>query len=176
MVPSARITLPPTICAVIVGIPHALIGGQAQNAWVTPRLTTDFDLTVAANRPSLARVEAQLIAQGLTKVTEHGAHAASGPDFQRFRTRDNSIILEFQTAKTPFQHEMIGRARRTPSGLRVATPDDLIILKLIAERDKDAKDLVLLCALPNLDWAYIERWAVVFAIQERIARYRPPPT
>jgi hypothetical protein len=100
--------------------------------------------------------KAQLVTQGLTKATEHGAQAASGPDFRGFRSRDGRIVLELQAAKAPFQHEMIGR-RRTPSGLRVATPDDLIILKLIAERDKDAKDLALRCALPNLDWTYIER-------------------
>jgi hypothetical protein len=53
------------------------------------------------------------------------------------------------------------------------TPEDLIALELIADRDKDARDLLDLCRLPNLDWSYIERWADVFEVRDRLAYYRP---
>jgi hypothetical protein len=69
---------------------------------------------------------------------------------------------------------MIRRARLSPTGLRVATPEDIIVLKLIADRYKDAKDLLLLCALPHLSWAYIERWADAFGVRDRVDRYRRP--
>jgi hypothetical protein len=40
--------------------------------------------------------------------------------------------------------------------LRVATAEDLIVLKAIANRAKDQGDLAGLTKLQNLDWAYID--------------------
>lgn len=37
---------------------------------------------------------------------------------------------------------------------------------------KDARDLLDLCRLPNLDWGYIAHWAEVFEVNERLAYYR----
>jgi hypothetical protein len=37
------------------------------------------------------------------------------------------------------------------------TPEDLIVMKLIAHRPKDRIDLLGLVALPGLDWSYVER-------------------
>ena len=43
--------------------------------------------------------------------------------------------------------------------MRISTPEDLIVLKLIANRARGRIDLLGLCGLANLDWAYVERWA-----------------
>jgi hypothetical protein len=55
------------------------------------------------------------------------------------------------------------------------SPEDLVVLKLIAHRPKDLIDLRNLLALPDLDWSYIERpplpgWAA--ARRPRCARCR----
>jgi hypothetical protein len=55
---------------------------------------------------------------------------------------------------------------------RVATPEDLIVLKLIADRPKDRQDLLGLVALPDLDWAYVARWAAEWDVAERLAALR----
>lgn len=62
----------------------------------------------------------------------------------------------------PFESEVIERAR--PSGepglpLRLATPEDLVILKAIASRPKDLEDIrniALTC--PSMDRGRIEYW------------------
>ncbi|MDP6978204.1 MAG: DUF6036 family nucleotidyltransferase [Myxococcota bacterium] len=67
---------------------------------------------------------------------------------------------------------MIRRARCDEGGLRIATPEDLIILKLIANREKDQIDLIGLCALPDLDWDYVERCAQEWELSELLKRFR----
>jgi hypothetical protein len=83
----------------------------------------------------------------------------SGPDFVRFVAPDGGLLLEVQAAKTPLQREVVERAVATASGLRVATVEDLIVLKLIADRPKDQGDLAGLAQLPEIDWTHVERWA-----------------
>ena len=152
-------------------VPHALIGGHAVNAWIEPRYTADVDVTIQADAASFARLATALAAEGFVQTVEHGARLPSGPDFIRYQSRN--VVLELQGAKTAFQHELIRRARPIGAGsLRVATPEDLIVLKLIADRRKDQVDLLGLAALSTLDWAYIEHWARIWGVQEKAADLR----
>ncbi len=54
----------------------------------------------------------------------------------------------------------------------MATPEDLIVMKLIADRPKDAVDLLGLVRLPSLDWQYVERWTAAWDVTDRLARVR----
>ena len=56
--------------------------------------------------------------------------------------------------------------------MRVATVEDLIVLKLIADRTKDQADLEGLLALGALDWAYVERWATTWGVLDRLRSKR----
>jgi hypothetical protein len=153
------------------GIDYAIIGAHAVNAWVEPRFTADIDITIEAKVPALRRLQAVLIAEGFRLAVEHEAGLPSGPDFVRFVSLDGSIVLELQAAKTEFQREVIRRA--VPAGdARVATVEDLIVMKLIADRPKDRIDLVELSALPGIDWSYIDHWAREWQITERLERLR----
>jgi hypothetical protein len=89
----------------------------------------------------------------------------------RFTSPDSTIVIEIQAAKTDFQSEVIHRATRERGG-RVATPEDLIVMKLIADRPKDAVDLAGLVRLPSIDWAYVERWAAEWGVADRLERVR----
>jgi hypothetical protein len=156
-------------------IPHALIGGHAVNAWVEPRYTADIDITIQTDAAAAnARLVSALGEGGFVRTLVHGEDLPSGPDFIRYKSQDGRVTLELQAAKTAFQRELIERARPLRSGLlRVATPEDLIVLKLIADRPKDQIDLLGLAALPDLDWAYVDRWAKVWGVHERATRLRP---
>jgi hypothetical protein len=46
------------------------------------------------------------------------------------------------------------------------------VLKLIADRPKDRQDLLGLVALPDLDWAHIERWSAEWGLSDRLASLR----
>ncbi len=154
------------------GLPYALIGGHAVNAWLEPRFTADIDVTVAADPASLARARAALEAAGYRVTHEHGADLPSGPDFVRLGRAPGDPPIELQAAKTSLQDDVIARARRGARGVATATPEDLILLKLIAHRPKDLADLAGLVALSGLDWGYIEERAAAWDVLDRLVRVR----
>ena len=155
-------------------LPHVVIGGLAVNVWLEPRFTADIDVTVAADPGAMERARKAFLTRGFAVDREHGAGLPSGPDFVRFVRRDTDPDVELQTAKTAYQDEVIARAVDTEAypGLRVATPEDLIVLKLIAFRAKDRIDLLGLVALSNLDWSYVQGWVDVWEVGDRLRRIR----
>ncbi len=155
------------------GVAYAVIGAHAVNAWLEPRFTADVDVTVQAGAAALERLTRELSAEGYALTRRHGAELPSGPDFVRFSSRDGTVVLELQAAKTELQQDVIRRAVASQRGLRVATPEDLIVMKLIANRAKDRGDLEGLVRLPTLDWAYIERWAAEWDVTDILRTVRP---
>lgn len=153
------------------GVPWMLIGGHAVNVWLEPRFTADVDVTVQAGADCVAAVRRALESAGYRSTTEFGAEAASGPDFIRFASPD-AISVEVQTAKTAFQQEALERAVRSEGDLRVATAEDLLVMKLIADRPKDQADALGLARLGDLDWAYVERWAREWQVAEALLALR----
>jgi hypothetical protein len=105
---------------------------------------------------------------------EQGMDSPSGPDFVRMQVPNTSRKVEFQTAFTEYQELLIDRAVPISGAesIRAATPEDLVILKLIANRPKDQRDLLELGQMPDIDWAYVEEWAPIWGIVERLASYR----
>lgn len=158
------------------GVRYAVIGAHAVNAWIEPRATADLDITVCANAEEQQRLRAVFEAAGYTVTREHGAALPSGPDFVRFVAAQRPLTVEVQSAKTDLQRELVARAKRSESNLRVATPEDLIVLKLIAYRPKDRLDLFGLVRLTNIDWSYIERWCDLWQVSERLAEVRREAT
>jgi hypothetical protein len=140
-------------------LPYAVIGAHAVNAWLEPRVTADIDVTIELSAASNRALADAFARAGFERSRVHGVDAPSGPDFLRFASPDRSVTIELQSAKTDLQREVIRRAVSGAEGLRVATPEDLIVLKLIANRPKDQLDLLGLLVLPGLDWGYVEHWA-----------------
>jgi hypothetical protein len=154
------------------GIPYAVIGAHGVNAWIEPRVTADVDVTADADAAAMRRLSTILAKAGWTLERQHGTTEASGPDFVRFVSVDGLVSLEVQAAKTDLQREVIRRAAVAEDGVRVATPEDLLVLKLIADRAKDQGDLAALAALPTIDWPYVERWAEAWGIRDALVRVR----
>lgn len=153
------------------GVEYAVIGGHAVNAWLEPRFTADVDVTVHAPPATMDRLKAVLASHGYRVTGEHGATQPSGPDFVRFVSDGAGITLEVQASKTAFQREVLRRAAAAGTP-RIATPEDLIVLKLIANRPKDRIDLLGLLQLDGLDWAYVERWAAAWDVVDRLRALR----
>jgi hypothetical protein len=150
-------------------IPYALIGGHAVNTLLEPRLTRDIDEPVVADAEAIGRLRAALEAEGFRLEREFGMELPFGPDFLRFVCEP--VVVEVQTAKTRYQHDVVRRA--VPNGgVRVASAEDLIVLKLIADWPKDQADLRGLARLPSLDWSYFERCAEEWSVQDRLLRLR----
>lgn len=156
-------------------LPHALIGGHGVNAYLEPRFTADIDLTVKADLEAISRFRRELENAGYHVTSEYGADLPSGPDFVRLARAATDPPIEIQAAKTRFQGSVIARAQPTPRGPAVATREDLIVLKLIANRSKDLADLAGLVRLPGLDWEYLARWAREWEVFDRLTRVREDP-
>lgn len=117
------------------GVQGALIGGYAVNAWVRPRLTELFDFIVLGGREAIERAENDLTTLGFSYVRRQDEHVPSGPEFVKMRHRERRVEIDLQVAKTDFQALVVNRALTvTGSSVGVATPEDLIVLKLIAGR------------------------------------------
>jgi hypothetical protein len=154
------------------GVAYAVIGAHAVNAWIEPRLTADIDVTALLEADALARLEAAFAAAGMHVTHAEGRGLPSGPDFVRFGSVEGTVVVEIQAAKTELQRTLIERAILSENGVRVATPEDLIVLKLIANRAKDQIDLLGLVALPSLDWAYVEHRAAEWEVLPPLKRVR----
>lgn len=151
-----------------------LIGGEARNLWSVPRLTYDIDFTVEADPVAIPEAIRRLVDGGYRVVKEQASDSRSGPDFVQLYNQATHQVVEFQSAKTDFQRGVVERGVPIDGlgPLRVATAEDLIVLKLIASRRKDHDDLLELAAIQGLDWAYIEHWCGVWQIQDRLAWLR----
>jgi hypothetical protein len=82
-------------------------------------------------------------------------------------------MIDIITAKTDYQRLVIERATiELGEKVRVATPEDLIVLKLIANRPTDHVDTFLLGRDNPIDWEYVEHWAGLWQVTERLAQLR----
>jgi len=155
------------------GVSYAIIGAHAVNVWVEPRVTADIDVTAEVSASGATRLIRVFEADGFTCARVHGDVQPSGPDFVRLVSADGVVVVvEVQTAKTAYQRRVIERAVASHDRVRVATPEVLIVLKLIADRPKDRADLAALMALPDLDRDYVERWAAEWQVEDRLRRLR----
>jgi hypothetical protein len=151
----------------------ALIGGHAVNSWHRPRFTDDFDFTVAADRAGIAVLQAGLEESGFRIRRNQDAGEPDGPDFLQLQHPVTDIVVDLLVAKTPFQERLLERAVSRPVlPFPVATVEDLIILKLIANRPIDQQDVINLGRRADVDWAYIEAEAPTWHIEQRLARLR----
>jgi hypothetical protein len=151
-----------------------VIGGLARNHWEQPRLTYDLDLTVAADKPGLDLVVEGFVAHGYEVLRSQGPDQPSGPDFVQLYHPELHYVVEFQAAKTEFQSLVIERGVPIPGAepLTVASREDLVVMKLIAFRSKDQIDLHELASHAEIDWAYIEHWAAVWGVEDRLEQLR----
>ncbi len=152
---------------------YALIGGQALNAWIQPRATDDYDFLLAPDREKVAAFEGELERLGLRVRQRQDNGAASGPDFVRLSNETGTFNVDIQAAKTHYQMIVIARAwKEEEGGFYAARPEDLVIMKLIAFRAQDQRDIALLIEGCELDWIYLEEWADVWEVRERLEGFR----
>ncbi len=160
------------------GLRVALIGGVAVSFWNEPRYTDDVDFVVAADPTAIAALTTFLTGHGFRTIREQAAAAKSGPDFVQMSRVATGDSVDFQTAKTEYQDLILDRARPLPDGfgLPVASVEDLIVMKLLAMRSQDQQDLANLVNLADIDWAYVEHWAGIWQVSDKLEFFRPPVT
>jgi hypothetical protein len=90
-----------------------------------------------------------------------------------------SLSVDLQSGGTDLHRSILERACPVSFlglGVRVATREDLILLKLSAWRPIDRADAIdLLQANGSLDQTYLERWASRLSLVERLEEIRSHP-
>ncbi len=138
-------------------LPYMLVGGQANAIWGEPRATLDIDVTVWAEGRS--GVAAMLASRFRSLVDDPDAFV-----------RDTRVLplagfdgvrIDVIFGLLPFEEEAVRRARTVPVGnrqVRVCTPEDLILMKIVSDRPRDLDDArgVAMRRLSELDLAYLE--------------------
>lgn len=168
-----------SLCAAILaeaGAQYALIGGVAVSARGYIRTTADVDFLIHIER---VRIPALLEKFASARCRfDHAATLAhiSGREIARVRFQD--VQIDLIPAVLPFFHEILRRATEESIGgvaVRTGTAEDLLVLKLLANRNQDKADVDgLLAALgPGLDVAYVRDRAAALlpAGDPRIAEF-----
>lgn len=142
-----------------IGVPVAIIEGVARGAWASVRATQDVDVIVGTE--DLGAVVAAAPRVGLIAVPEEVATLASA-DMTRLRLPElprGPVRMDVLAASHDYYYRLLARSRQVialGTTVRVAGPEDIILLKLLADRPQDRADVAaILGANPNLDWGVL---------------------
>lgn len=146
-------------------IRYCLIGGMAAGYWGEPRFTRDMDFTVTLNG-GLEKLRRKLKAAGFSARTK-GASQLQVTAYQKLRFQADIILSEIE-----YQEWVIQRSQIVPMfnfQVPICSAEDLIILKLIANRRQDLLDIekILERQESHLDKNYLKEWIRDWSLQER---------
>ena len=142
-------------------IPYMIIGGQAVLLYGEPRLTRDVDVTVGLTSHDVHQV---------LQVVHRVALRLLVQDVENFVQRtwvlpaldeETGLRVDFVFSWTPYEQEALKRAREvTVEGypVRFASPEDVIIHKVLAGRPRDLEDVRSILRKQTLDIDYIRNW------------------
>ncbi len=144
----------------------AIIGGIAATLLGAPRFTADIDAVLLISLSDIPSVIQTAAKQGIeTRI----------PEAETFARKNRVLLLRHVASGTdidlslgmlPFEIEMVERSKVYRLGtidLRLPTPEDLIILKAVANREKDLSDIrAIALSHPDIDKERIRYWAEQF--------------
>ncbi len=144
------------------GIESAVIGAIALGAWGEPRLTRDADLKVLLRRDDAQRL-LDVLGDAYVSIQPDPLGALRGNGVAFFRD-DRGSRIDLLLSDVGYDENAIRRAVEVnvldEAVLRVATPEDLIIYKLISPREQDHLDAasVVRRQAGKLDHRYVLKW------------------
>lgn len=143
-------------------IPYMVIGGQAVLVYGEPRFTRDIDITLGAG---IERLEEVL------KLVDSFHWKVLAPTPAEFVQRTmvlpcqdpkSGVRLDLVFSFSPYERQAMDRVRRIKildQEVCFASPEDLIIHKMVAGRPRDLEDVrVVQNKNQTMDRAYIEKW------------------
>jgi len=144
-----------------------VIGGVAVSLLAEPRLTNDVDAVVW--------LESSQWEKFLASGEKHGFVPRYEAPLE-FARQNRILLLTHQPTKTdldvslgglPFEREAIDRAitiRLGRATIKLASPEDLMVMKAVASRPRDWADIdSLLNAFPKADLKRVRHWTSEFA-------------
>ncbi len=140
-------------------IPYMVIGGMANAVWGEPRATLDIDVTIWVDEDATANVVSILSGLFRSLITDHISFVRE-TNVLPLESEDG-VRVDLIFGKLPYEQEAIARAvevaiENVP--VRVCTPEDLILHKIISDRERDINDArgVTIRRMSSLDISYLE--------------------
>ncbi len=142
-------------------IPHAFGGANALAYYGTPRATADIDLNVFVPVSQADRVLDALRSIGVSIVAPEASVRIQRDGQIRLFWERTPIDVFF--AYDPLHESSMQRRRKVDFGgdrIHVLSAEDLIIYKIIFDREKDWRDIaeVIYASNENLDFQYVQDW------------------
>jgi hypothetical protein len=140
-------------------IPYMIIGGMANAVWGQPRATLDIDATIWVEDKAIEGIVSRLSEEFRLLVPDPGGFIRETHVLPLEAREGVRVDLIFGTL--PYEREAIDRARVLSvagSPVHFCAPEDLILHKIISERDQDLADArgVARRQMRNLDVQYLE--------------------
>lgn len=160
-----------------LAVPYAIMGGWAVRVYALPRPTYDVDFTVILARDRLPELYAAAEHDGFTVPEQYrGGWIDSVADMPLVKFRlylaGHGIDVDIFLAESAYQRELMRRrVQHTVGGVPAwfVSVEDLILLKLIANRGRDRADIDdLLLARSELDEPYLRRWAGPLGVEAKL--------
>ena len=162
------------------GRPSALIGGLAIAARVRVRVTKDADVAIAVPPGTESELLRLATSTGFTyDPVETGKFMPGGLVRLWLPSEGKVLGLDLLFANEPFFEEVVRRATTLKFWdveLTVATVEDLLLMKLDANRPNDWDDAIAIKDAhgPTLDRAYIDRQAEYLDVKARVVALLDP--
>jgi len=145
-----------------------IIGGQAVLLYGTPRLTRDIDITLGVDTDKFRTIEEICSQLSLEILSEKPAEFARETKVLPAQEPNSKIRVDFIFSFTEYEAQAIKRAKKVTMDeypVKFASPEDVIIHKMLAERAIDTEDVknILIKNKGSLDLEYIKKWLLEFA-------------
>ncbi|MCX7840549.1 MAG: nucleotidyltransferase [Anaerolineae bacterium] len=148
------------------GLMYMVIGGQAVLLYGEPRLTKDIDITLAAGPERLSEILQMVHTWGWQVLVKSPVEFVREKMVLPCLDPASGIRIDFIFSFSPYERQAMERVRRVKIGAAqvcFASPEDLIIHKIVAGRPRDLEDArTILIKNPHLDKLYIREWLKQF--------------
>jgi predicted nucleotidyltransferase len=143
-----------------------IIGGVAASLLGTPRYTVDLDAVLLLDFEDIPTLLLEAAKVGIQPRIPDPIGFAQKSRVLLLRHHASGIDIDLSLGILPFEVEMVERSTLVEVGslkLRIPTPEDMIIMKAIAHRQKDLLDIQSIAAShPELDKERIRFWVEQF--------------
>ncbi len=150
-----------------LGVRPVLIGGVAVSLVAEPRFTHDVDALVIFDTADVPRLMDALRRHELEPMFSDVEQLARMSRIAALKHTPTGTRVDIALGCMPFEAEVLERAYPSPDPeiqLLLPTPEDLVILKAIANRPQDREDIRRIARVyPSLDRARIRQWVNQYA-------------
>lgn len=159
-------------------IPHCLVGGLSVAIWGRPRATEDVDLLIDIPEEALPAFHAYLEEHDVRMDLQKAAQAVrEGKSFPLYDAWSIHWV-DAKTAERPIDRYTLDRAtaiKLAEEPVPIATPEDVILHKLLGHREQDLIDArsIVLRRETDLDLEYLGNRVRELGIEPTWERVRP---